>query len=309
MLQNSQGCPKQPENQSWRFSVCRHSFTSCGNLSSVKQFQMWTIWLFSLFSGDSQKLWSKDYIIWGENPHLTVEQRAKEIPKIKTQDSKHLGNTDWKLRAVSGHVLVLPKDSELSFDVWTHKTVSSFLSTAQKNHYFSKKKKSHSHSGSSFTTAEFPYLLFELEVEFPHCFLSVPFNLFAPEKQTLRWKKNTKQNHETCGGITLNKLQQSAETSHYKHNYRAVRSHLFKLIITKEHTQQFGLRSQADQLIIQKDDATYSHWCSVEQKSLWTIHPFHKAKVSGTDSPVSLIHQELPINQTPNKTKQRNNSE
>lgn len=117
-----------------------------------------------------------------------------------------------------------------------------------------------------------------------------------------------KHNYETCRGITSSKLQKSTETSHYKHNCRAVRSHLFKLIITKEHTQQLSLQSQADQLIMQKDDATYSHWCT-KQKSLWTIHPFHKAEVSGTDLPVSLTHQELPINQTPHKTKQRNNFE
>lgn len=49
------------------------------------------------------------------------------------------------------------------------------------------------------------YLLFELEVEFPHCFLSVPYNLFAPEKQTLRWKKQI-EIHETLRSTTLNKF-------------------------------------------------------------------------------------------------------
>lgn len=106
-------------------------------------------------------------------------------------------------------------------------------------------------------TAELPYLLFELEVEFPHCFLSVPFNLFAPEKQTLRWKKRN---------TTMKPAEESLQVSYSKalrlpitNNCRAVRSHLFKLIITKEHTQQLSLQSQADQLIMQKDDATCSH--------------------------------------------------
>lgn len=76
----------------------------------------------------------------------------------------------------------------------------------------------------------------------------------------------------------------------------------------RDHTQQFVSQSQVGQFTVQWDDTTRSHW-PAKQKSLCTICPFGKAEMSSTGSPGPCTHQELPINQTPNKTMQSSHLE
>lgn len=144
------------------------------------------------------------------NPHLTADQQGNKISnaKIKAHDWTHLGDTDWKVSAVSEWVSASQVIQSFHLLSELTQNVSTFPSTTQKYHYFFQKNKN--------KKPELFWFFFHDSFGFHTCFLNLKLNShiasclfpssFLHQKSRHWGRKKEIHNCETLGGTALNKF-------------------------------------------------------------------------------------------------------